>query len=324
MGLFSRSKEPFVKVVFATDLHGSSLVLRKLITATKTYEADHVVIGGDITGKAIVPIYKNGAAWKADLFGSKHTAETRDEMIKLCERVEAVGMYPYEMDPAEARAYEEDESRLDDLFLRLMRQRLERWGELLEEHFAGTDVRCYWIPGNDDRHELDDVFGSFERVVNVDNRVVRMDENHEIAGLAEATMTPWRCERDEEEDQIEARLGKVMAALEEPEAAVLNFHCPPKDTKIDQCPEIDENFEIKRIGGQVVMTSAGSSAIRDAIERYQPLLGLHGHVHEARGSDKLGRTTVVNPGSEYGEGLLRAVVVNLQRDNVKGILQFSG
>lgn len=324
MGLFSRSKEPFVKVVFATDLHGSTSVLRKLITATKNYEADHVVIGGDITGKAIVPIYREGTSWKADLFGSTHTAETQEEMLTLSEHVEAVGMYPYEMDAADARQYEDDESKLDDLFLRLMRQRLERWGELLEEHFAGTDIRCYWVPGNDDRHELDDVFESFQRVVNVDNRVVRMDEKHEIAGLAEAKMTPWRCERDEEEDQIEARLGKVMAALEDPEAAVLNFHCPPKNTKIDQCPEIDENFEIKRIGGQVLMTSAGSAAIREAIERYQPLLGLHGHVHEARGSDKIGRTTVINPGSEYGEGLLRAVVVNLQPDNVKGILQFSG
>jgi len=36
-------------------------------------------------------------------------------------------------------------------------------------------------------------------------------------------------------------------------------------------------------GGQMVFAGAGSRAVRNAIEKHQPMLGLHGHIHEAQG-----------------------------------------
>jgi len=74
----------------------------------------------------------------------------------------------------------------------------------------------------------------------------------------------------------------------------------------------------------VEMTSAGSSACREAIMRYQPLLGLHGHIHESRGVAVLGRTICANPGSEYTEGVLRGFLCELDGDKVRSYLLTSG
>jgi Icc-related predicted phosphoesterase len=68
----------------------------------------------------------------------------------------------------------------------------------------------------------------------------------------------------------------------------------------------------------------GSTAVRDAIERYQPALSLHGHIHEARGVHWLGRTLALNPGSEYAEGTMKGAIVNLEPTRVKGYLLISG
>jgi hypothetical protein len=57
--------------------------------------------------------------------------------------------------------------------------------------------------------------------------------------------------------------------------------------------------------------------VRKAIEKFQPLLGLHGHIHESRSAEKIGRTLCVNPGSEYGEGVMRGVVIELEENKVK-------
>jgi Icc-related predicted phosphoesterase len=62
------------------------------------------------------------------------------------------------------------------------------------------------------------------------------------------------------------------------------------------------------------MAPVGSTAVREAIERQRPLLGLHGHVHESAGVEKIGRTVCINPGSDYGDGILRGAIVELDRD----------
>ena len=49
------------------------------------------------------------------------------------------------------------------------------------------------------------------------------------------------------------------------------------------------------------MIHAGSTAVRASIEKHQPLVGLHGHIHESKGFVTLGRTLCLNPGSEYGK-----------------------
>jgi hypothetical protein len=72
------------------------------------------------------------------------------------------------------------------------------------------------------------------------------------------------------------------------------------------------------------MISVGSKAVRAAIEKYQPLVGLHGHIHESRSAQKIGRTTCINPGSEYGEGILRGCLVTFAEGVIEGFQMTSG
>jgi hypothetical protein len=92
----------------------------------------------------------------------------------------------------------------------------------------------------------------------------------------------------------------------------------------DPAPKLDETFKPVLSGGQMVMAPAGSIAVRDAIKKYQPLAGFHGHIHESKGVASIGRTKCFNPGSEYGEGVLRGLLVDLTENGIKSYLFTSG
>jgi Icc-related predicted phosphoesterase len=78
-------------------------------------------------------------------------------------------------------------------------------------------------------------------------------------------------------------------------------------------------------GGAVLMESVGSEAVRRVIERHQPMLSLHGHIHESRGAIKIGRTLCVNPGSEYADGTLVGALIELNaRKGIKSYQLTSG
>jgi Icc-related predicted phosphoesterase len=138
-----------------------------------------------------------------------------------------------------------------------------------------------------------------------------------MASCGFANRTPWNCPRDVEEDELARRYEDAIAGLREPEQAIFNFHCPPYDTGIDSGPRLNEEYRVRSGAGGVDMHPVGSTACRAAIERHQPLLGLHGHLHESRGTYKLGRTLCLNPGSEYTEGVLRGSLIEIRKGKVK-------
>ena len=76
--------------------------------------------------------------------------------------------------------------------------------------------------------------------------------------------------------------------------------------------------------GRAVMVPVGSTAVRSVIERHQPLLGLHGHIHEARGAKTIGRTVCLNPGSSYNTGRIDGALIYLEDDRVKRFQFVSG
>ena len=127
-----------------------------------------------------------------------------------------------------------------------------------------------------------------------------------------------------DEDVLAKKISDMADKVRNMKSAVFNIHVPPIDTPIDKAPRIDENLRIVVKAGNVEMISAGSTACRAAIMKYQPLLGLHGHIHESRGIVKLGRTMCANPGSEYTEGILRGFLADLDGDKVKSYLLTSG
>lgn len=311
------------RIIFASDFHGSDAVFRKFISAGLTYRANALIVGGDVTGKAIVPIIHKGGRWEGYLFGHKEEPETQEELERFKQNIAKVGFYPLVLEPDEAEELENDPEKMDAIFRQMMRERLEAWMALAEEHLKEKGVQLYFMPGNDDDYSVDEVIAQSSFVINPDNRKVWLNEMHELIGLSYSNITPWHCHRDVEEDVIKAKLEELVALLERPEMAVFNIHIPPYDSGIDICPELDEEMRIKHAGGQVLMKPVGSHAVREIIERVQPLLSLHGHIHEAPGFRRIGRTLCVNPGSEYAEGIMRAALINLEKGKIKGYMPIS-
>jgi uncharacterized protein len=303
-------------VYYASDIHGSDRLWRKFVNAGKFYGADVLVMGGDITGKAVVPIIRgDGGLRVPELIGERVAAV--DELEQLEGRVRDRGFYPYVTDEDQLAAAHGDERAIAELFHRAMADSLRRWLTLAEERLAGTSIRLLMMLGNDDEPALQEVLAQSPLHVSCEDVAVELPEQIQMMSCGIANPTPWDSPRELPEDQLAARLEELVGQLHDPRRSVFNLHVPPKGTALDQAPELDSTLKPVVRGGSVVMTSAGSQAVRDLIERYQPLVALHGHIHESRAIAKLGRTVCINPGSEYGEGVLHGALLVL--DGKKGL-----
>lgn len=326
--LFRRSDRPgppgFIRLVQTADLHGSNAAFRKFLSAARQHQANHAIISGDLTGKAIVPIIRTGSGYEAWLFGNRETIETEADLTRVQTKIGDVGMYHHVCDAEEARRLQDDPEALHALFVELMNARLAEWLTLAGEVLEPAGIPLWLIPGNDDDLSVDPVLAASQYARNVDHQVVELDEHHELVSLGDTSMTPWECPRDYPEDHMVVAVKDLFEQVRNPAGAIVNMHCPPRDTKIDQCPALTKDLKIEFEAGQVIMASAGSAAIRRGLGELQPVLSLHGHIHEARGTQKLGRTLCLNPGSEYAEGIMKASIVNLEPTRVKGYLLISG
>jgi Icc-related predicted phosphoesterase len=305
-----------VKLFYATDVHGSDRCFTKFVNAASFYGADAILLGGDLTGKAVVPLVRENGVHHGVFLGEDVTAEG-EALSELEKKIANAGYYAFRCDRDEDEALRADPAAREGLFLRLMTERLERWVVLAEERLKPEQIPCFVNAGNDDPAPIDAVLQASEWVQFLEGRVVMLPDGTEVASCGYANRTPWDCPRDVEEDELTRRLEAVISLLEEPGKAVFNFHCPPYDTGIDSGPKLDEEFRMTSGAGGAEMHPVGSTACRAAIERYQPLLGLHGHLHESRGVHKLGRTICLNPGSEYNEGILRGALVELRRGKLR-------
>lgn len=302
------------RVFFTTDLHGSTVVFKKFINAGKFYEAQVLILGGDMIGKMIVPmVSQGGGKYSANYLGKLYDVEG-DDLAKLETNFENSGLYPVRLSPEEVEAYKVDRSLVEKRFAELAKERLVRWLEIAEERLRGTGIRCYVQPGNDDPYEVDSAFRASDVIQNVDGLLIHLDDHHEMISVGAANQTPWHCPRDKSEDELEQMIEKVAQQVKNPAQAVFNLHVPPYDTNLDIAPELDDNLTPKlSLTGGFKMVPVGSKAVRKSIEKYQPLLSLHGHIHESRSAQKVGKTMCINPGSEYGEGVLRGIVLDLSR-----------
>jgi len=301
---------------YASDIHGSDRLWRKFVNAGRFYEADVLVMGGDITGKAVVPIVRGADGLRApELIGDRIAPE--EELESLEDRVRDRGFYPYvtsEEELAEARG---DEAKVAALFARAMADSVRRWLMLAEERLAGSGIRLYMMLGNDDEPALAEVLDASPLGVTCEDIPVELAEQIEMLSCGIANPTPWDSPRELPEDELAAHLESLVEQLDDPSRSVFNLHVPPKGTALDQAPALDDTLKPIVRGGSVEMTAAGSQAVRELIERHQPLVALHGHIHESRGVTKIGRTVCINPGSEYGEGVLHGALLVL--DGKKGL-----
>jgi Icc-related predicted phosphoesterase len=306
-----------LRILFGTDLHGSEPAFRKLVNAAVKYDADVLMLGGDLTGKAIVPIIAVDGHHEADLSGRTVVVSTSAELVELEQTIRLGGQYVFRSTPDEVEALRSDPAKVEQLFHAAQRESLQSWFDLAAERLGPRDVRAFVIAGNDDPFEIDDVLLGHPFVTSVDHRTTEIADGISVLGLGGSTPTPWNTPREYADDDVGARVRELAEQLPDPRASIWNIHVPPFGTGLDFAPEVGADLTMKVEAGQQRLIPVGSRAIRDAIVAYQPLVGLHGHVHESRGFAKLGSTVVVNPGSEYSEGVLRAAFVVVKRGKAR-------
>lgn len=308
------------RIYFVSDVHASERCWLKFLSAPKFYEADTVIVGGDITGKFIVPIVASvNGSWTIENFlGRQWLITTRNELAKVRRHIADTGQYAFETTPDEHAQFTGDQVSIDRLFRDLALERVRHWVDMAEDKLSATGVRCLVSGGNDDFYEVDEVLAQSSLIENPDGTVLELNEGFQIMGVGYGNPTPWRCPRDIPEPELAAKITAVANRVARPDRAIFNLHVPPYGTGLDFAPELDDELRMVMSGAGPQMIPVGSTAVRDAIGSYQPMLGLHGHIHESRGIRKLGRSVVANPGSEYGEGVLNGVLIDL--DSAKGVL----
>ena len=311
------------KLFFATDIHGSDICWNKFLNAGKFYEADVLILGGDMTGKAVVPfIHQGGKNYRVTLLEQEFDITNDDELLQMKKKVRSRGYYPYLTTPDEMSELEQDPSRVHQIFLQEVLGVVQQWMDLADKKLDGTDMKVYCSPGNDDMDEVDEIVRSSRRVLLVEGQVTPLDEHHEMIASGWSNRTPWDTHREEDEDQLQVRYEAMISKLRDPRNAVFNIHVPPYKSGLDEAPELDKDLR-PVLAGQSLQP-VGSTALREVIRKHQPLLGLHGHIHEGRGATRLGKTLCINPGSMYEQGTLLGTLVKLGRNKIESYVLTTG
>jgi uncharacterized protein len=321
------------RIFYAADLHGSELTFRKFLAATSFYEADALVFGGDLMGKAFVPIVRERDAYLAEFRGQRHELDA-DGLPAFTASVERAGFYWEVMDRDAYEAASADPLLQRSLFQEAARARLASWIERAEDRLAGSVIHLYLTGGNDDDPAVLEVLDRHEgeHVVASEGRLIELDAEHTMVTVGWSTPTPWDTPREASEEGMAEMIEHAVAGVPDVGRCVFNFHCPPKDTPIDTCLKLEDSATLgpgelpkpDRAGGRFHFIGGGSVAVREAIERYQPVAGLHGHIHESAGWFRLGATRCFNPGSEYGQGQLQGWIVALRAGRITGYQHTSG
>lgn len=324
------SPQSTTRMFFATDLHGSERTFRKFINAAKFYHVQILIMGGDVLGKLAVPIIREPSGnFRATLHGRVQRLTTAAELTAFQDLIGVLGFYFKIMDEDEFLAVRADPAAVERMFQQLALERLQSWIELAETRLAGTGTMCYITGGNDDYPEVLEALNrpDAQCVFAAEDKVLQVDAQHSLISQGFSTPTPWHTPREVPDAVLGTMLDKLIEQVDDPARCIFNFHQPPVDSTLDTCPQLDWTTDppaqITR-AGQVVLFGAGSKSVRSAIEKTQPLLSLHGHIHESPGAVRIGNTLCVNPGSEYGEGVLRGCILNLSAGRIDSYQLTSG
>lgn len=311
------------KIFFATDVHGSEICWKKFISAGRFYDADVLILGGDISGKAVVPIIHSGnTTYKSVLLEQESILHSEDEVLEMEKRVRSRGYYPYRTNPDEMGELRASPEKIHQLFLSLVLKTAERWLSYADEKLAGSGIRCYVSPGNDDMFELDALIQSAHQVELSEGTVVDLDDHHELISSGWSNPTPWHTFREASEEDLSQKMEAMFAKVKNMHNCIFNLHVPPYGSGLDEAPELTKDLRPKLAGN--ILIPVGSKAVREAIEKHQPLLGLHGHIHESKGTKRIGRTLCINPGSMYEQGYLSGALITLGKEKIKNFVLTNG
>jgi len=283
------------------------------------------LLAGDLTGKAIVPIVQRNGGYETELFSVHRSARDDQQLAELERDIADVGYYSFVTTAEEATRLSSDEPGRDELLGRLMNERVQDWLALATERLAEGDVPLYLIPGNDDEFGIDEVLNRPGYApVNADGQVLDIPGDLQLLASGWSNNTPWRTPREESEEELYERLEALAQQVRDPRRAVFMIHVPPHDSGLDTAPLLDENLRPTISAGDVIRGPVGSTAVRRVIEQYQPLLAIHGHIHESGGERKIGDTLCINPGSEANHGILRGYIVDVGRKGIELVQRVEG
>jgi Icc-related predicted phosphoesterase len=312
-----------MRIFFATDIHGSEGCWRKCLNAAAFHKADVLVMGGDMTGKAMVPIVAKGGGWRLELQDQEYLLSTEEEVKAMEKRILDRGYYPIRLSADEVAAWGADPALVDARFKAEMMSNVSRWIALADERLKGTGRRCIVSPANDDIFELDPIIDAAELVDLGEQNTIDLD-GFTMVSTGWANTTPWNTYRELPDPELKVRIDRLVKDVPDKHRAIFNFHAPPYGSNLDSAPQL--NTDMTYVAGGRALVPVGSHAVRDAIAEYGPVLSLHGHIHEGRGAVKIGRTLAVNPGSSYEDGVLQAAIVDLdsKKGKVKHYLLING
>jgi len=311
-------------IFYVADIHGSDICFRKWLNAAGFYGADILIIGGDLTGKVLLPIYPTpdaAEAWTATWNDRVHRLETRAEVDELIARARDSGAYGYVTTADEMAEIGASAEREREVFGRLKLDALEGWLALADERLTGRRTRAFLMPGNDDPPAIDALLASSHSLIDVQGATTELGPGVWMASRGESTPTPWHTPREVPDAELGALVEAAVHDLPPSGTTIWNLHMPPFDTGVDRAPRLDSSLHVQYDGaGEPIMDPVGSHAIRDLIGRHQPTVALHGHIHEGRGRYRIGATTGFNPGSQYQDGVLQGLLLRVSAR--KGLRDF--
>ncbi|HEY9078086.1 MAG TPA: hypothetical protein VIO61_16240 [Anaerolineaceae bacterium] len=310
-------------IFFATDVHGSDICWKKFINAAKFYRAEILILGGDLTGKAVCPVIHLGKEqYRVRLLEQTFLVDGQTELQEMLKRIRSRGYYPYPTDPDGIEEIYQSPEKLHQVFSAEVLKRLAEWLDYASQKLAGTGVRVYLSPGNDDMYEVDALIASSPHVTLAEGKVIALDDHHEMISSGWCNPTPWHTYREEPDERLTERYFAMLKQVKNPHNLVLNLHAPPYGSTLDDAAELTEDLRPKYAGNSLV--PVGSRAVRRVIEQYTPLLGLFGHIHEGKGAMRIGKTLCINPGSMYEQGALQGALVQLERGKIKNHILTTG
>jgi len=312
-----------MKIFFATDVHGSEICWKKFINAGNFYGVEVIILGGDMTGKAIVPIISQGGGkYKVTLLEQETILDGQNELDNMIKTIQNRGYYPYVTNPDEVEDISKNPEKSDRLFLEQTLNTIQRWMEYADQKLEGTGIRCYVCPGNDDMFEIDKVIAQSKHVEQCEGKVIQLDEHHEMISTGWSNPTPWNTPREEPEEALLKRIEGLIQKLSNIKSAIFNLHAPPYGSGLDEAPELTKDLRPAYAGRSLI--PVGSKAVDKIIIKYRPLLGLFGHIHEGKGTRKYGKTLCINPGSMYEQGILHGAVIELKPGKIGSYLLTTG
>lgn len=320
--------KPF-RVYVCSDIHASERAWRKFLNAMKAnvYKVDAALVAGDLTGKALVAVVRGepgGEEWTATVLGQKRVARSEAELVQLERSIADLGYYAVRVTPEERAAMEADPAVVRAHFDERISTRLREWMDLAAERLDGSGVPVYLMPGNDDDRHIDPILDASPYCRNVNEQVVELTPWHQLVSMGWSSPTPWHTPRELPEEEFLDRLSTLLQGVRDPRKTVMMTHVPPYDSGLDTAPLLSPDLRPQVTAGDLMRGPVGSTGVRAAIERFRPVLGVHGHIHESGGERRIGDTLCVNAGSEANHGILRGYLVDLGPNGVERALRVEG